>query len=246
MIPHRKHVLFGALFFAYARHSLKQTFSAVRISGLEHAQRGLAEGPLVVVSNHASWWDSLVVMYLSTYAFPPSPTDGFAMMDAHNLRRFPFFQRLGVFGFDLDRPEDRRAVVAYAAGLLQRPGQHVWIFPQGAERPVTEPLAFHPGAPRIAYLAQARILPMAVRYEHGRLPKPSIYIAFGEPILPLEDEGEATRRLERTVAGLLDLIEQEVRAEARGAGSFPAALGGRGARTGFFGRLLSWLLGARR
>lgn len=200
---------------------------------------------MVFVANHSAWWDSLVLMWLSTYAFPPSPTDGHALMDARNLRRFPFFQRLGVFGVDLDSAQDRAAIVDYAATLLSGPGKHVWIFPQGAERPFTEPLDFKPGAARMAHKALTPVVPMAIRYEHGRLPKPTLYVAFGEPLPPIADENESTRAQQQAVEALLAVIEDEVRAAARGQGTFPAKLGGDGARTGLFGRILSRMLGGR-
>ncbi len=246
MIEHRKSAVFNALFVAYARRLLRTGFAAIRVDGLDRARAALAAGPAVFVSNHTAWWDGIVLMWLANYAFRPGPSDGYALMDARNLKKFPFFRRLGVFGVDLEDAGDRAAVIDYAVGLLDRPGRLVWIFPQGAERPVTEPLVFRAGAARVAVGAGVPVVPMAVRYEHGRFPKPTIYLAFGEPLPAGAPVDEAVAAQQQAVAGLLAVIEAEVRAAARGQGTFPAALGGEAARAGIAARVLAWMLGARR
>lgn len=245
MIPHRKHALFNRLFVAHARSRLRGTFSSVRVVGTEHAVRTLRDGPAVVVANHTAWWDSLVLMWLSNHLLAGSgPSDGFALMDARSLRRFPFFGLLGVFGVELDDPEDRAAVLAYAAGLLREPGDHVWIFPQGAERPVTEPLHFHRGAAVLAARAGVPVLPVALRFEHGRHERPEAYVAFGEALRMTGDEGVDVHAQEAAVRALMDTLEEAVRAAARRQDAIPVALPGRRALPGVLAeRVLSLIVG---
>lgn len=240
MIPARKWPLFNRVFVAYAKSLLRGHFYAVRVEGLEHARTTLAAYPAVFVSNHASWWDSIVLMWLTNYAFRETgPSSGWALMDDRNLRKIGFFRYLGVFGVDLTSPEDRAAVVDYAIGLLDAPGEHVWIFPQGAERPITEPLHFHPGAARMAIGAEVPVLPMALRYEHGRHPRPVCYVAIGPPLSPSGDPDVDVQAQEQAVRGLLDRLEESVRAASRREELLPVALPG---RRPLLGRLATGLL----
>jgi 1-acyl-sn-glycerol-3-phosphate acyltransferase len=216
VIPHQKQAWFNLLFAAYARRRIRSEFHAVRILGFERALPALRSSPVLAVSNHACWWDPLLLIWLANYYIPAStPCDGYALMDAKNLRRFPFFRRMGVFGVDLEDPLDRAAVLAYTQGLLDRTGRLVWIFPQGAERPVTEALRFHRGAAVIAKGAGCPVVPVAIRPEFGRFDRPVLWLSFGWPLTP-SDGGEAdVRAQEEAVAALLNELEEAVRAAAR-------------------------------
>lgn len=244
LIPHRKHRLFNRMFVAYARHKLRGSFDAVRVAGLDHARAALAEGPVVVVANHQCWWDAILLMWFANYAFAEwGPSDGYAMMDARNLRKMPFFRMLGVFGVDLDDEADRAAVIPYAASLLDAPGQQVWIFAQGAERPLTEPLDFKRGAAAIAHGAGARVLPAALRFELGRHEKPTAYAAFGPPLDPVDGGQADVQGQVEAVRALLDDLEEAVRAAARREDRIPVALPGRSSWLGALAeRSLSWMI----
>ena len=84
---------------------------------------------MLVVSNHTAWWDPLVAILLSHRILN---TDGFALMDAKNLRRLPCFGRVGAFGVDLDDQRDGARAIRYAAKLLIAKElsrrRLVWIF----------------------------------------------------------------------------------------------------------------------
>src|SRR5690349_14741241 len=113
---------FNAWFSGHARSRIRNTFGAVRVRGLDKARAHAAESPLLVVSNHTSWWDPLVALHVSTHMLG---TSGHALMDAKNLRRLPFFALVGAFGADLDNPADGAAVIRYAARLLETPNHLV-------------------------------------------------------------------------------------------------------------------------
>ncbi|WP_438027061.1 lysophospholipid acyltransferase family protein [Sorangium sp. So ce233] len=192
MIPARKHRWFNAWFAAHARSRIHGTFGAVLARGVEAARALAAEAPLLLVVNHCSWWDPLVILHASQHLLG---VDGHAMMDADNLRRLPFFALVGAFGVDLDLPSDGTAAIRYAARLLDRPGRAVWIFAQGRERPSDErPLGFRAGAAQIARVARrARVLPVALRYEFAGEERPRLYLAIGEPVAAPLGPGEAER-----------------------------------------------------
>ncbi|MDP9033939.1 MAG: lysophospholipid acyltransferase family protein, partial [Myxococcota bacterium] len=139
MIPAQKSLLFSRWFGWVAQRRIAGTFGAVRIRGLASVAALVAARPVLVVSNHTSWWDPLVVLLSSRLL----GANVYAMMDAKQLRALPFFARAGAFGVDLVDPRDGARAVRYAAGLLDRPGRLVWLFPQGREVPTTaRPLAF--------------------------------------------------------------------------------------------------------
>ncbi|WP_437636359.1 lysophospholipid acyltransferase family protein [Sorangium sp. So ce854] len=190
MIPARKHRWFNDWFAAHARARIHGTFGAVLARGVDEARALSAEAPLLLVANHVSWWDPLVILHASQHLLG---VDAHAMMDADNLRRLPFFALVGAFGVDLDLPSDGTAGIRYAARLLDRPGRAVWIFAQGRERPSDErPLGFRAGAAQIARVARrARVLPVALRYELAGEERPRLYLAIGEPMAAPLGSGEA-------------------------------------------------------
>ena len=152
MILPRKNAWFSAWFAASAESRLRRTFGAARLEGLSNLRATGAARPVLIVSNHTSWWDPLVALWLVQRV---ARLDGYAMMDARNLRRLPFFGLVGAFGVDLADPRDGAVALRYAARHLDGPGKLVWVFPQGAERPEDpRPLGFQPGAAAIARLAR--------------------------------------------------------------------------------------------
>lgn len=213
MIPARKSSLFNAWFAGHARARIHKTFGKVFLRGLDAAKRTAESAPVIVVSNHTAWWDPLVVLHLSEHLLE---TDGYALMDAKNLRTLPFFALVGGFGVDLDAPADGAAGILFAARLLREAGRLVWIFPQGRERPVTErPLGFKPGAAEIARVAKKAVtIPAALRYEMAGEEKPYLFVSFGDAVGPERDVERARGMQEAAVAKELDRIDQAVRGEA--------------------------------
>jgi len=212
MIPARKVSWFNAWFSGHARSRIQATFGEVRIQGLDRTRALAREAPLLVVSNHTSWWDPLVAMHVSTHLLG---TDGYAMMDAKNLRRLPFFALVGAFGVDLDKPADGALVMRYAARLLDAPGKLVWVYPQGQERPITErPLGFRPGSAEIARVSKkARAVPVGLRYEFGGAERPTLWLSFGEPVPAERDTTKGRVAQEAGVEAELSRIERAVRGE---------------------------------
>jgi 1-acyl-sn-glycerol-3-phosphate acyltransferase len=212
MIRARRVGWFNAWFCGHARSRIRNTFGEVRVRGLETARAYAAEAPLLVVSNHTSWWDLLVALHVWTHMLG---TAGHAMMDAKNLRRLPFFALVGAFGVDLDNAADGAAVIRYAARLLEAPGNLVWVCPQGAERPITErPLGFRAGSGEIARVAKkAKVLPVGIRYEFGGTERPTLWISFGEAVPAGRDTAKNRALQEEAVTGEMDRIEKAVRGE---------------------------------
>lgn len=208
MIPAHKTPLFSRFFANHARARIRSMFHEVRVSGLSRVIHAASEAPVLIVANHTAWWDPMMAIALSNHVFR---ADAYAMMDAANLARFPFFSRVGAFGVDLNEPSDGARAIRYAAKLLDAPGKVVWIFAQGEERPVTAPLLFRAGAAQVARVAKkARVIPFALRYEFGKAEKPTAYASIGNALVPTVDVEEARRTQEEAVASELRRIDRHL------------------------------------
>lgn len=205
MIPARKRRWLRWLFRRHARARVFGTFGSIRLHGAEHLRAATPSGPVLAVANHTSWWDGMMLIMLSEQLVP---VDAYVMMDAANLRRLPFFAGLGAFGVDLGSRRDGAAAVRYAATLLSEPGRVVWVFPQGEERPAHErPLRFSPGAARIASLASAPTIPVALSYVFGAHERPDVFISIGAPLRDADGRAQA-----QAVTAELERIERELSA----------------------------------
>lgn len=209
MIPSRPWGWFKRWFAGHARKRLARTFASVRVADLSRARAALRDGAVVAVSNHTSWWDPLVILWLTEEVLR---ADCYAMMDAKNLRRLPFFGLVGAFGVDLDDPRDGALAMRYAARLLDRPGRAVWVFAQGRERPVSaRPLGFLRGAAEVSRVAKAPTVPVALRYEFGGEERPTLFVSVGEPIAPSRDVIALRDAHEAAVTALLDALDADLR-----------------------------------
>lgn len=204
MIPARKSKRFSAWFARHVAKRFHRTFSRIYVDGLDHLKDAAAAGPVVLVSNHTSWWDAILAPYLITYTLG---LDGYAMMDADNLRRLPFFGRIGAFGVERGTHGDR-AAIDYAKTLLDRPGRLVWVFAQGDERPINQrPLGFRKGAAVVACGTGTPVVTLALRYVFGAREKPELYLAFTAASAPAADLEVERGRQEAAVEASLARIE---------------------------------------
>ncbi len=215
MIPAYKSPAFTSWFARDAERRIRTAFDGVYVRGLAGLRDALARGPLLVVTNHTAWWDPLVSLMVGVRLLG---ADAYALMDAKNLERLPFFGRVGAFGVTLGDPADGARAIRYAAKLLvapvstqgpratRAPNRLVWIFAQGREVPVTvRPLGFRAGAGEVARVARrAAVVAGALRYEMGSAPRPALWASFDAA------EGGATattESLEARVTTELDRIE---------------------------------------
>jgi len=208
VIPARKRRWLGALLERDAERRVRRAFGRVSVRGLDELRAVAAASPVLVVSNHTAWWDSLVAIWLCRLL----AVDAYAMMDARNLERLPFLGGVGAFGVDLADPADGARAIRYAAKLLRSPGRLVWVFPQGEEVPITAPaLKFRPGAAEVARVARgARVVPVALRYEIGREPLPELWVSLGAPLDVERDAGRGRSAQEDAVARELAVLDAAI------------------------------------
>ncbi len=239
MIPARKSRWFTRFFARHAHSRITSTFGRVLVSGLADLRASCAQGPVLVVANHTSWWDPLVAIWLTNVVLQ---VDSYAMMDASNLRRLPFFGKVGAFGVDLaDRGDGARAV-RHAARLLSVPGRVVWIYPEGRERSPFEPLELQPGSALVARIArEALVAAIGVRYVFGGRERPDLWIAIGRPERPARElEVERARQRDGITRALAQIDGAIARASIDG---FAVLEDTRpGALSKLAERMLAWLV----
>ncbi len=192
--------------------------------------------PLVLVSNHTSWYDGFLLRALHRELRPDGAL--LTLMLERELRKAPVLGFIGGVGFDPERPATLRGalrqVEAAAARASARtrargagPAPTLSFFPQGTITPATRrPLGFRKGVELVARrLAPAYLLPVAVRLEAGRKIRPTAWVLAGEPVVA-EPSGPVpgAEVLEARVTALLDRIAGHLHDHGEGAeGAWPPA-----------------------
>jgi 1-acyl-sn-glycerol-3-phosphate acyltransferase len=189
-------------------------FTRPRIVGAERVPR---TGGLLVVSNHASIADPLVVM-----AACPRLLAFMAKEELFKGWYARLAARLTGGAFPVRRGQNDVRAVRTALELI-RQGSAVMLFPEGTRHPEGLGRA-HPGISYLATRSGCPVLPVAVigtevvrRVSDLRL-HPSIEVRFGLPFTISADEGDASAtadRIMRSIAALLPAGRRGVYAEER-------------------------------
>ena len=171
--------IFLAGFRRYVRWRISRTFDGLWVEGLDRTRRLARRDPLVFVSNHVAFWDPLVVVAIDEAL----GTEGYALMDAHNLGKLPFFRWVGAVPIDRTSPSSSRRGFKVGAALCQAPGRALWVFAQGRPRPAhLRPLDIKPGVRLLARLSEASVVPVALQYLFREGEQPGIFVSLGEPL----------------------------------------------------------------
>jgi 1-acyl-sn-glycerol-3-phosphate acyltransferase len=187
------------VFAWYAERLLRRRFAAVRYApGSEAALEAAAsaDAPILLVMSHASWWDPIVGAFLWRRWMPTRAA--FAPMDAHELNRFRFMRKLGLFGIDPDDPRSLPVMVDYLrARVAESPRTLLAITPQGRFTDPRSPLVVRPGAAAVAArLAVRHAIAVAVEYAFWSDQKPEVFLRatpIAPPITPPVDAGPGVR-----------------------------------------------------
>ena len=202
-----------------------------------------ADGPLIVVLNHPSWWDPLMGLLLARHCTPGrrfrAPIAG-AM-----LRRYAIFAKLGFFGVEKDRG-GLRDFVRTSRAILASDGDALWITPEGRFADVRDDADLEPGVGHLAAgLERGFIVPLAAEYPFWEEKRPEALAAFGDPI-------DVSRHAGLCKDGWTDLVRRRLRetqaelaaaSVARDPAAFEPVLTGEAGVGGFYDlgrRLKSW------
>jgi 1-acyl-sn-glycerol-3-phosphate acyltransferase len=166
----------------YARRYLRRHFHSLRIS-----RSGLAPGfrdqPLVIYSNHASWWDPLVCLVLKAHRFPER--QAFTPIDAAALERYGILRRVGFFPVEQRSARGAVQFLRTAAAILKSPRNLLAITPQSRFADVRErPVHFEGGLGLLATrVDDAVFVPFAAEYAFWEERLPEILVRFGDAVV---------------------------------------------------------------
>ncbi len=171
----------GVRIFRWMLLLMMKVLFRIEHRGMENIPR---EGPLLIVSNHNTYFDPFwvsVLLYRSV-----------RFMAWDKIFRIPLagglFRWLGAFPVSLENPES--SAVKTSLKVLRR-GEALMIFPEGGRSPEKSPRPFKEGAAHLALKTGATILPVAI---HGgervwgpKMPIPlprKVRVEYLEPITP--------------------------------------------------------------
>lgn len=246
-LPRREYRIFRVVRWIAGR-KIRKAFDAARVSR-GGATPPVTGNPLIVVMNHASWWDPMTAMVLSK-RFPDR--GHYAPIDAAMLQKYKVFGKIGLFGIE---PGTRRGAVKFlrtAEAILNHPDTMLWVTSQGEFADVRRrPLALRDGVGFLAArLGVGHVLPLAVEYVFWDESKPELLVRWGEPLDIAAGKGldgrAWTARIEDALAATMDALAEE--AQARDPAAFDTLIEGKVGVGGVYGtwqRLRSWLAGRR-
>jgi 1-acyl-sn-glycerol-3-phosphate acyltransferase len=230
----RRSPLLCRLFRVYLRRYFRRHFTAVRISRAG-AIPVIPDGPLLIVSNHPSWWDPLVGFLLASQIGRAL----YAPMAAAALDRYRLFRRLGVFGVEEGRAAGARSFLQVGTAILETAGTALAVTPQGRfADPRERPMQLMPGAGHLVrHVGRGTILPVALEYPfwNERLPEALVYCGRPIPITPTVSSGEWTNHIAAGLERAQDALSAE--ASRRDPAAFRTLLNG---RVGIGGVYDSW------
>lgn len=187
------------------RRQMRRGFNAVRL-----AEPGVPavppERPLIVYSNHPSWWDPAFAMVMIPRQF--EGRESYGPIEAAMLERYGFFRRIGLFGVEPGTRAGAAAFLRTSRAVLSEPGRMLWVTAQGTfADPRERPVRLRPGVAHLmAGLPGAVALPCALDYPFWGESKPEALARFGEPLEGAHDAAEWNRRLARALTETMDSL----------------------------------------
>jgi 1-acyl-sn-glycerol-3-phosphate acyltransferase len=201
-----------AFFERVMRRQMARSFHAVRLAepGVPRAVLDLPpERPLIVYSNHPSWWDPAFAMVMIPRQFEGRAC--FGPIEAAMLERYGFFRRIGLFGVEPGTRAGAATFLRTSRAVLAEPSRMLWVTAQGTfADPRERPVRLRPGVARLmAALPDAVALPCAFEYPFWTEAKPEALARFGEPLEGAHDAAEWNRRLEEALGRTMDALARD-------------------------------------
>jgi len=209
-LPCRSRWLFR-WFSWYAQRYVRRHFHAVRICR-DGSPPVIPDGPLLIVVNHPSWWDPLIVLMMVQRITARAL---FAPMDADALMRYRLFARLGMFGIQRGTLAGTRQFLRCGKAALESPQSALIVSAQGHFiDPRVRPTRLMPGVGHLAArIGRGTILPLAIEYPFWSERFPEALGHFGSPInlSPSMRADEWTTRIEKA----LEMAQDQLAVHAR-------------------------------
>ncbi|MCC9656014.1 lysophospholipid acyltransferase family protein [Rhodopirellula halodulae] len=138
--------------------------------------------PLIVYSNHASWWDPLLAHFINERLL--APRQFYAPIDAEALQQYKVFEKLGFFGVQADSKQGAVQFLKTTEALFQRPHSALWITPEGRfADPRDHSAELMPGLSHLcSKLDRGWVIPLAMEYVFWDERLPMVLFRFGEVV----------------------------------------------------------------
>jgi len=193
--------VFEAFFLPWMRRRL-----SAHVAGALVANEGL---PVVLVSNHVSWWDGFLLREVHRLLGGSSPL--FTVMREDELERRPFLRRIGCLGVDPARSASTLRLLRQLRVVRERETRP-WVsfFPQGVIRPSwARPLEFRRGIEGVLRVMEpVTLVPVGLHLEPLNRLSPAAFVSVG-PAMRWTDS--LSGGLERAVGNEVDRILDFVR-----------------------------------
>lgn len=192
------------MFYSFCRSLFRFFFSVFCPLEVKGAENIPQEGPLLIIANHISYWDPVVVgtvMNRQVYFMAKAELFDYPVFGAiiRSLGAFPVSRK------KIDRSSLRKAIKLLSEGKV------VGIFPEGTRNKKGDLLPFLPGAAFVARKAAVPIIPIALQKKRRRWGNkffPHYLVNIGRPfIIEKEKQGDLKEDadiMRAKVRGLID------------------------------------------
>jgi 1-acyl-sn-glycerol-3-phosphate acyltransferase len=199
----KHHFIIYPFFIYYALWIVRRHFNPVKIIG-HFEEKGL---PVLLISNHMSWWDGFWAMYLRCKVF--KRRYHFMMLE-EQLRKYWFFNYTG--GFSVRKgAKSVVETINYTAGLLSDSRNMVLVFPQGEIQSMhRQQFEFEKGIEKILQKAKGKVqvVFLANLVDYFSSPRPGIYFYLSE----FSGDSSTIEHIEKSYNGFYrQSIEQHIK-----------------------------------
>ena len=169
-------------FMWYVRGYLRRHFHAIRLlkpSDGRPTVPDVADQPVLLYTNHPSWWDPLIFLSVAQKLFPDRLNYG--PIDSTALGRYSFLEKIGFLGIEPDSWKGAARFLRLARAALERPDVFFWVTAQGNfVDPRHRPVTIKPGVGHAAAVAKrGLIIPFALEYPFWNERLPEAIVSFG-------------------------------------------------------------------
>jgi len=189
MIIKSKHNYFIYNFIKlYTRYKISRNFHKVYIHG-NYCEKKM---PVILLSNHVSWWDGFWAMYLNIILFKRK---FHFMMLEDQLRKYSFFKYCG--GYSVKK--NSRSMIEsldHSIDILSEKNNLLLLFPQGQINSLYKSyFKFERGIEKIIASVRdnVQVIFIVNLVDYFSMPKPTLFMYFKE----YEDPGIETEKIEK-------------------------------------------------
>ncbi len=162
------------------RRQMQRSFHKLRLA--RPGVPALPEGaPLIVYTNHPSWWDPAFIAVLGARLF--GDREHYGPIEARMLEKYRFMRRIGIFGIEPGTRQGATEFLRIGAAILAEPRRMLWVTAQGRfSDPRERPLGLRPGVARLLRRVPGAVaLPLAIEYPFWTEKSPEALARFGRP-----------------------------------------------------------------